>query len=86
MPVPIATMHGPLADRIGAIVVAPEFDADRFSIDLYQRGGVAPHGAFVLPGRRTVDLIAPLIAWARTASGRPTCRTRWSDTRPADSS
>jgi alpha-beta hydrolase superfamily lysophospholipase len=60
-----------LADRIGAIVVAPELDADRFSIDLYQRGGVAPHGTFVPPGRRTVDLIAPLMAWARTASGRP---------------
>jgi hypothetical protein len=60
-----------LADRIGAIVVAPEFDAERFSIDLYQRGGVAQDGAFVPPGRRTVDLIAPLVAWARDASGHP---------------
>jgi poly(3-hydroxybutyrate) depolymerase len=31
-----------LADRTGAIVVAPEFDTGRFPIDLYQRGGVAP--------------------------------------------
>jgi alpha-beta hydrolase superfamily lysophospholipase len=60
----------PLADKIGAIVVSPEFDAERFSIDLYQRGGVAPHGAFVPPGRRTVDLIAPLMAWARAACGK----------------
>lgn len=61
-----------LAERIGAIVVAPEFDAGRFSIDLYQRGGVAPQGAFVPADKRTVDLIAPLIAWARAASGQPT--------------
>ena len=59
----------PLADKIGAIVVSPEFDAERFSIDLYQRGGVAPHGMFVPPGRRTVDLIVPLMAWARAAAG-----------------
>jgi alpha-beta hydrolase superfamily lysophospholipase len=60
----------PLADRIGAIVVSPEFDAERFSIDLYQRGGVAPHGTFVPPGQRPVDLIAPLMAWARKAAGK----------------
>jgi hypothetical protein len=60
-----------LADRIGAIVISPEFDAGRFSMDLYQRGGVAKDGAFVPPGKRTVDLIAPLVAWAREASGAP---------------
>jgi hypothetical protein len=60
-----------LADRIGAIVVSPEFDAERFSTDLYQRGGVATDGVFVPPGKRTVDLIAPLVAWAREASGHP---------------
>jgi dienelactone hydrolase len=61
-----------LADRIGAIVVAPEFDAPRFSTDLYQRGGVATKsGAIVPPGKRTVDLIQPLIDWARAASGQP---------------
>ena len=61
-----------LADRIGAIVVAPEFDAPRFTTDLYQRGGVATKGgSLVPPGRRTVDLIQPLIDWARTASGQP---------------
>lgn len=60
-----------LADKIDAIVVAPEFDKERFSTDLYQRGGVAKDGAFVPPGSRTVDLIQPLIAWARAASGQP---------------
>jgi hypothetical protein len=58
-----------LADKIGAIVVSPEFDAARFSTDLYQRGGVVQDGSFVPPGRRTVDLIAPLVEWARTESG-----------------
>ena len=60
-----------LADRIGAIVITPEFDAERFTIDLYQRGGVANGSIFVPPGKRTVDLIAPLVDWARDASGRP---------------
>ncbi|MBS0526678.1 MAG: hypothetical protein JSS04_23815 [Proteobacteria bacterium] len=60
----------PLADKIGAIVVSPEFDAERFSIDLYQRGGVVQHGKFVPPGHRTIDLVAPLMAWSRAASGK----------------
>jgi hypothetical protein len=60
-----------LDERIGAIVVAPENDDELFSTDLYQRGGVAQDGAFVPPGKRTVDLIAPLVAWARDASGHP---------------
>ncbi|MBV8392608.1 MAG: hypothetical protein JOY81_05445 [Alphaproteobacteria bacterium] len=60
-----------LADGIDAIVVAPEFDKDRFSTDLYQRGGIAQDRQFVAPGRRTVDMIQPLIDWARTASGLP---------------
>jgi len=59
-----------LADRLDAIVVAPEFDKARFSTDLYQRGGVARSGAFVPPGDRPVDMIQPLIAWARAACGR----------------
>jgi pimeloyl-ACP methyl ester carboxylesterase len=59
----------PLADRLGALVVAPRFEPPRFTVALYQRGGVAPHGAFVPPGKRTVDLVAPLVAWANAASG-----------------
>jgi poly(3-hydroxybutyrate) depolymerase len=61
----------PLADRIGAIVVSPEFDHARFTHQLYQLGGVAPDGRFAPAGRRTVDLIAPLVAWAREAAGEP---------------
>ena len=62
----------PLADRLCAIVVSPEFDAGRFPTDKYQRGGVMQHGTFLPPGKRTVDMVAPLIAWARQASGQPT--------------
>lgn len=60
----------PLADKSCAIVVAPEFDDVRFPTHKYQRGGVMLRGAYVPPGARTVDMVAPLIAWARTASGR----------------
>jgi pimeloyl-ACP methyl ester carboxylesterase len=59
----------PLGDRLGAVVVAPRFEPPRFTVPLYQRGGVAPDGVFVPPGKRTVDLIAPLVAWAATACG-----------------
>ncbi len=61
----------PLADTLGALVVAPKFAAPRFTIAHYQRGGVAPDGVFVPRGHRTVDLIAPLVAWAQQACGRP---------------
>ena len=61
----------PLAERLGAVVVAPRFAPPRFTVPLYQRGGVAPDGVFIPPGRRTVDLIAPLVGWAQQACGRP---------------
>lgn len=64
----------PLAERLGAVVVAPKFAPPQFTIPLYQRGGVAPDGAFVPPGKRTVDLIAPLVAWAQRACGQPGLR------------
>jgi hypothetical protein len=61
----------PLAEKLGAVVVAPRFGPPRFTVPFYQRGGVAPDGVFIRPGKRTVDLIAPLLAWARHACGRP---------------
>jgi hypothetical protein len=61
----------PLADTLCAIVVSPEFDRDRFPTWRYQRGGVVEQGRFLPPGRRTVDFVAPLIGWARIASGQP---------------
>jgi dienelactone hydrolase len=64
----------PLAEELGAVVVAPRFAQPEFTIPLYQRGGVAPDGVFVPPGGRTVDLIAPLVAWAQQACGQPGLR------------
>jgi alpha-beta hydrolase superfamily lysophospholipase len=64
----------PLAELLGAAVVAPKFAQPEFTQPLYQRGGVAPEGQFVPPGRRTVDLIAPLVAWAQRACGQPGLR------------
>src|SRR5437764_8077884 len=61
----------PLAEGLGAVVVAPKFAPPRFTVPLYQRGGVAPDGVFVPPGKRTVDLIAPLVAWAAKACASP---------------
>lgn len=60
----------PLADRLCAVVVVPLFDAARFPYTGYQLGEAAKGGIFLPPGDRTVDMVAPLIDWARTASGQ----------------
>lgn len=59
----------PLAEQLGGVVVAPRLGPPRFTVPFYQRGGVAPEGVFIPPGKRTIDLIAPLVAWA--APGLP---------------
>ena len=61
----------PLADKLCAFVVAPKFDQQRFPRDRYQLGGVVEHGHLVPPGSRSIDLVAPLVAWARNAAGQP---------------
>ena len=48
-----------LADRLCAVVVAPEFDKQRFPTAMYQLGG------------GTVELVAPLVEWARNAAAQP---------------
>jgi pimeloyl-ACP methyl ester carboxylesterase len=48
-----------LADRLCAIAIAPEFDKQRFPTAQYQLGG------------STVDLVAPLVEWARKAAAQP---------------
>lgn len=59
----------PLAERLCAIVVAPQFDAARFPRDVYQYGGAsAAHGLSRDP-RQPRALVAPLVGWARQASG-----------------
>lgn len=60
-----------LADRLCAVVIAPEFDKERFPTNLYQYGGVVKDHVLVQPGNRTVDLVSPLVAWARAAVGQP---------------
>jgi hypothetical protein len=59
-----------LADRLCAVVVSPEFDSVRFPNRTYQRGDVMQHGAPIRLGTRTVDMVAPLIVWAREAAGQ----------------
>jgi hypothetical protein len=61
----------PLADRLCAVVLAPLFDKERFPRDLYQYGGVMQKEVVAAAGSRTVDLVGPLVAWARTAVGSP---------------
>ena len=62
----------PLADRVCAIVVAPQFDRKRFPRDEYQYGGVtsAASAAGSSLARRTVDLIPALVSWAQDAAGQ----------------
>jgi pimeloyl-ACP methyl ester carboxylesterase len=48
-----------LADRLCAVVVAPEFDKQRFPTAQYQLGG------------STVELVAPLVGWARQTAAQP---------------
>ncbi|WP_146011794.1 MULTISPECIES: hypothetical protein [Burkholderia] len=68
----------PLAERICAIAVAPQFDESRFPDALYQHGGVTPAPAFgSMPaappsgGTRPIDLVPRLADWARRAAGAP---------------
>lgn len=57
-----------LADKLCAVVVAPEFDRKRFPDNQYQLGGVVRGGDYVR-NHRPVDLVEPLISWTRTALG-----------------
>jgi hypothetical protein len=60
----------PLADAACAVVVEPLFDQARFGTASYQHGGVGAAGVAAPAGGRTVDLVAPLAAWAREALGQ----------------
>ena len=61
----------PVADRLCAVVVAPEFDLRTFPRDLYQYGGIVDRGRLKALGMRTVDLVEPLADWARKRLGDP---------------
>jgi hypothetical protein len=60
----------PIADRLCAIIVAPEFDRAHFPRNAYQYGGIVHHGKSVAIGSRTIDLVPPLVLWARQAAGQ----------------
>ena len=59
-----------IADTYCAVVVAPRFEKQQFSDAAFSLGGVVDNGALVPPGKRTIDYVAPLIAWARGAVGQ----------------
>ena len=63
-----------LADRVCAIVVAPQFDRKRFPRKAYQYGGVTATVSTVSAAssaaRRTVDLVPALVSWAQDAAGQ----------------
>lgn len=67
---PYRDIASPLADKLCAVVVSPEFDRKRFSDSQYQLGGVVRDRAYVPAGDRPIDLVAPLVVWSRAATGR----------------
>ena len=61
-----------LAERFGAIVVAPLFDSARFPSDRYQRGGVVDaERRLQPPDRWTFGVIPRIVAHVREREGRP---------------
>jgi len=60
-----------LAERFGAIVAAPHFDKERFSVEAYQRGGVIRDGVLQPAERWTYAKVPALIAALRAREGRP---------------
>jgi poly(3-hydroxybutyrate) depolymerase len=60
-----------LAERFGAIVVAPLFDKPRFPVDAYQRGGIMKDGQVQPPEAWTFALVPKLVDRLRADEGRP---------------
>jgi len=61
----------PLADRLGALVVAPRFDARRYPTWRYQRGGVLRQGQVQPRETWTFAELHRLAAYVRQLEGRP---------------
>lgn len=60
-----------LAERFGALVVAPLFDSPRFPTARYQRGGlVAPDGRAQAREQWTYAIVPRLVAYVREQEGR----------------
>ncbi len=60
----------PLADTFGVLVVAPLFDSNRFSSEVYQRGNVVKKGALQPQTEWTYSYIPKLVAEMRKREGR----------------
>ncbi len=61
-----------MAERFGALVVAPRFDAERFPSRLYQRGGILKEdGTAAQPSEWTYALVPKLAAAVRSREGKP---------------
>lgn len=61
-----------LAERFGAIVVAPLFDNERFPSARYQRGGlVGANGKAQSPGQWTYAIVPKIVAHIRAQEQRP---------------
>jgi len=59
-----------MAEKFKAIVVAPRFDANRFSGDRYQRGGVLINGKPQAPSQWTYSIVRKLVNTVRAREGR----------------
>src|SRR6266436_638873 len=60
-----------LADRMGAFVVAPQFDLARFPIEAYQLGGVFKAGELQPPEAWTISMVPKLVDAVRRREGNP---------------
>jgi pimeloyl-ACP methyl ester carboxylesterase len=61
-----------MAERFGAIVVAPLFDAERFPSTRYQRGGiVTKDGAAAPPEQWTYAVVPKIVAHVRSLENKP---------------
>jgi hypothetical protein len=60
-----------MADRFGALVVAPQFDAKQFGRGMYQQGGVFRQGQVVERAKWTFSLIPKLIDELRRMEQAP---------------
>jgi poly(3-hydroxybutyrate) depolymerase len=56
----------PLADKLCAVMIAPEFNYSDFPRNLYAYGGLEDHGHMIEAGSRTVDFVQRLIGWAQS--------------------
>ncbi|BAT58994.1 alpha/beta hydrolase family protein [Variibacter gotjawalensis] len=60
----------PLGDQLCMIVIAPEFDKERFSSSAYQRGGIVQKRRVMPYNDWTVQYVPAIIRWARTVEQR----------------